>query len=97
MTATVKHISVHPNYRRCRVVGIFDDLDKKPDPRKARIDRHVANKQAAGQRETQNVARNSFAYYSPNFQYVKHDPFPEGHGLHGLDLDAILNLPDDPQ
>ena len=40
MTAIVKHISVHPKYRRCRVVGIFDDLDaehRRKNPQKPRI------------------------------------------------------------
>ena len=94
MTAVVKHISVHPNYRRCRVVGIFDDVDKVVDSRQSRIDRHRANKQAAGKRERENVLNNSVAYYRP--QYIKHT-FPEHHSLHGLNLDDILNLPDDPQ
>lgn len=93
MTATVKHISVHPNYRRCRVVGIFDDLDRPVDARQSNLDRHRANKQAAGKRERENV-RNSYAFYQPVFQYAKHDPFPEGHSLHGVSVADILNLPE---
>jgi len=40
MTAVVKHISVHPNYRRCRAVGIFDDIDaehRRKNPTKPRV------------------------------------------------------------
>lgn len=90
MTAVVKHISVHPNYRRCRVVGIFDDLDQKHSGPKANLDRHRQNKQA-GMREMRNNQRNSFAYYIPTFVKVMPDKFPEGHRLTVAD---ILNLPD---
>ncbi len=59
MTAIVKHISVHPNFRYARRVGIFDELDK----RDAQI------------RREQNRARQNMKAYRYGINYsTKSDP-----------------------
>lgn len=68
MTAIVKHISVHPEFRYSRRLGVFDDLD-----RQANLDRHRQNKETARQK----VLRNSNS--AVTFQYVKKSsPLPAG-------------------
>lgn len=55
MSAIVKHISVHPDFKYARRTGIFDDLDRKAAEEKA-----AANKKRNGYKQT------SYGYnYSP--------------------------------
>ncbi|WOL24461.1 hypothetical protein fHeYen902_115c [Yersinia phage fHe-Yen9-02] len=39
MTAIVKHISVHPKFRYCRCVGIFDAIDQRSRLEKKKQDK----------------------------------------------------------
>lgn len=108
MTAIVKHISVHPAYRRCRVVGIFDDLDKKPDSRKANLDRHRLNKQTSDKLLEAAGYKTGFQYYKPEFRKKDAggktsgitDRFVDPHPLAGLSAEmwhkVLSNLPDKP-
>lgn len=55
MSAIVKHISVHPDFKYARRTGIFDDLDRK-----------AAEEKAAAKKNRQSNKLNAFAFnYSP--------------------------------
>ncbi|AQT28689.1 hypothetical protein YOLOSWAG_211 [Erwinia phage vB_EamM_Yoloswag] len=96
MTAIVKHISVHPNFRYVRRTGIFDDLDTK-----SCLDRHRSNKQRARQKVLRNAENFDFnkksEFVTPAFVYYKKksevdQQFPAQHPLHGFDLERMLEI-----